>query len=398
MRHNGHIRERSEGTFEIRYSIGNDPVTGKWVVKTTTFKGTKKEAQRELNRILESIEDNKYVEPTKLTTGEYLKQWIETMRSRVSPKTHERYSEIVNNFLAPSFGAVVLRKLTPIQIQEKYNSWETSGRRDKKSGGLAPRTRVHIHRIFRAALKNAVKIRLIGSNPVDDVLPPIAKKAIASTLTIEQSTVLLSFLQEKHPQLYWPVLLAITTGMRRGEIVALRWKNVDFEHSTIRVLESVEQVKSNIRFKAPKTDKTRAVMLPDYAVEELKGWKENQFKELARLGVTATEDTFVFGRSWDGGVVKPDSLTAEFRVAIREIPNFPIVRFHDLRHSHATQLLKQGIHPKIAQERLGHSTITTTLDLYSHVVETMQNDAVAKLDTAYRSMSKQKRESGPKLG
>ncbi len=186
--------------------------------------------------------------------------------------------------------------------------------------------------------------------------------------------------------------------MRRGEIVALRWKNVDFEKKTVRVVESVEQVKSNIRFKAPKTEKTRAVMLPDYAVEELRAWKEKQAQELSELGVGATEDTFVCGRSWDGGVRKPDSLTGEFRAAIKDAPNIPTVRFHDLRHSHATQLLKEGVHPKIAQERLGHSTITTTLDLYSHVTDTMQNDAAEKLNGAFRSAMRARSNQGPKLG
>jgi len=132
--------------------------------------------------------------------------------------------------------------------------------------------------------------------------------------------------------------------------------------------------------------------------DELLAWKKKQAEELARLGVKANDDTFICGRSWDGGVVKPDSLTGEFRVAIREIPNFPIVRFHDLRHSHATQLLTQGIHPKIAQERLGHSTITTTLDLYSHVTDTMQNDAVEKLDSAFRSAIRAVPKRGPQLG
>jgi len=186
--------------------------------------------------------------------------------------------------------------------------------------------------------------------------------------------------------------------MRRGEIVALRWQNVDFENRTIRVVESIEQVGTKLRVKAPKTETTRAVTMSDYTFEELKAWKENQAKELANLGVKVTEDTFVCGRSWDGGVLKPDSLSAEFRVAIREIPDIPVIRFHDLRHSHATQLLKLGIHPKIAQERLGHSTITTTIDLYSHVVETMQTDAVSKLDSAYRPVMKAQADRNPKLG
>jgi integrase len=198
--------------------------------------------------------------------------------------------------------------------------------------------------------------------------------------------------------MYWAVMLAVATGMRRGEIVALRWKNIDFENKTILVVESVEQVKQVLRFKAPKTDKTRAIVLPDYAIEELKEWKEAQSKELNRLGCKASEDTFVCGRSWDGGVLKPDSLSAQFWTMIRGVPDFPVIRFHDLRHTHATQLLKQRIHPKIAQERLGHSTITTTLDMYSHAVETMQEDAVSKLDAAYKVAMKSKTKQTPTLG
>ena len=182
--------------------------------------------------------------------------------------------------------------------------------------------------------------------------------------------------------------------MRRGEIAALRWRNIDFEKKTIRVVESVEQVGIKLRFKAPKTEKTRAIILPNYALEELKAWKDKQAKDLSALGRKATDDTFVCGRSWDGGVVKPDSITAEFSVAIRSVPNLPIIRFHDLRHSHATQLLMEGVHPKIAQERLGHSTITTTLDLYSHVSDTMQNDAAEKLDSAFRSAIKTRPKGG----
>jgi len=196
---------------------------------------------------------------------------------------------------------------------------------------------------------------------------------------------------------YWPVLLALTTGMRRGEILALRWKNVDFKKKTVRIVESLEQSKKGIRFKAPKTEKTRAVILPDYAVEELQRWKEQQIEELAELKINHTQETLVCPR-FDGDPLCPTTVTHEFTTAISKLPHLPKVRFHDLRHSHATQLLTQGVHPKIAQERLGHSTITTTLDLYSHVTDTMQDDAASKLDSAFRSAIKQRTNQGPKLG
>jgi hypothetical protein len=185
--------------------------------------------------------------------------------------------------------------------------------------------------------------------------------------------------------------------MRRGEILALRWKNVDLKNKTVRVVESLEQTKKGIRFKAPKTERTRAIILPNYAVEELIALKEKQIKELTELNIPHTHDTLVCCR-YDGEPIWPTSVTHEFIKAIIKLPALPRVRFHDLRHSHATKLLAAGIHPKIAQERLGHSTIATTLDLYSHVTDTMQDDAAAKLDTALRSAIKPISPKPPQLG
>jgi integrase len=395
MRHSGTIAQRSNGRYQIRYSLGTDPLMGKRKRLSVTIKGTHKDAERELRRLLRSIDTGEHVEPTKITVSQFLAQWLETMRSQISPKTHERYAEIIKLFLIPAFGNSTLTKLMPSAIQVAYNEWETSGRRDSKKGGLAPRTRLHIHRILKAALKHAVQLQLIGRNPAEAIKAPRAKKATITTLTVEQSAILLETLRGKN--IYWPVLFALTTGMRRGEILALRWKNVDIEKKTVRVVESLEQTKKGIRFKAPKTERTRAVILPDYAVDELKTLKEQQAKEFSELKIDQTADTLVCAR-FDGSATWPTSVTHEFVKAMKKLPDLPRVRFHDLRHSHATQLLMAGIHPKIAQERLGHSTITTTLDLYSHVTETMQDDAAAKLDSAFRSAIKARTNQGPKLG
>ncbi|MDR3574275.1 MAG: tyrosine-type recombinase/integrase [Anaerolineaceae bacterium] len=395
MRRNGHIRQRSEGVYEIRYDIGINPLTGGRRRLGVTIKGTHKDAERELRRLLHTIDTGEHPEPTKITVEQHLLQWLETIHSQLSPRTHERYTEIVKLFLVPAFGDRLLTKLTPTTIQSAYNAWETSGRRDSKEGGLSPRTRLHIHRVFKSALKHAVQLQIIVRNPADAIKPPRPKKTTITTLTIEQSATLLNALNGT--RLYWPVLLALSTGMRRGEILALRWKNIDFKKATARVVESLEITKKGIRFKAPKTEKTRAIILPDYAVEELRAWKERQAKELEAIEVEPTQETLVCARS-DGEPLWPTSVTHEFIKAIRKLPNLPRVRFHDLRHSHATQLLTAGIHPKIAQERLGHSTITTTLDLYSHVTDTMQGEAASKLDTAFRSAIKAKLTKTPQLG
>jgi integrase len=171
--------------------------------------------------------------------------------------------------------------------------------------------------------------------------------------------------------------------MRRGEILALRWKNVGDNSGVVRVLESLEQTKSGLRFKPPKSGRARSIRLPAFAIEELRRLKHEQAEDLLALGVRQSGDTLVCPRA-DGAPMQPRSLTHEFTVLMAKMEDLPRVRFHDLRHSHATQLLLAGVHPKVAQERLGHSTISTTMDLYSHVTETMQEDAAARIDAAFR--------------
>jgi integrase len=301
----------------------------------------------------------------------------------VAPKTHERYGEIVQNFLIPALGNFPLVGLTPSVIQTAYLPWATSGRLDGKRGGLSPRTRRHIHRVLHTALNRAVEQQVIARNPAQALrkrLPRVERREMM-TLSPDQSAQLLEAI--KHTRIYWPVLLALSTGMRRGEVFALRWKNVDVERGSLCIMESLEQTKAGLRFKAPKTDRIRVVTLPAFAIEQLRLLKRKQAEELLQLGTRQTGDTLVCARA-DGLPLQPQSLTHHFKRLISRINNLPQVRFHDLRHSHATQLLLAGVHPKVAQERLGHATITTTLDLYSHVTETMQSDAAERLDAAFR--------------
>lgn len=387
MRPTGSIRMRSNGIYEIAYNLGNDPLTGQRKRTYVRFKGTRQQAEKELRRILRTLDTGEYVEPTSIRTGEFLAQWRDAVRNQVSPKTHERYAQIVDHYLIPRFGACPLVKLSPIAIQQVYIDLETKGSYLNKNKGLSPKTRLDIHRIFKLALKHAVRMRLITFNPADNVKAPRVVRTSIDTLTVEQSADLLEAVRNK--PLYWPVLLALATGMRRGEILALRWKNVDFEKKTVRVVESIEQTKAGTRFKSPKTNRTRAILLPDYAIQELRRHKELQTENLAHLKIEHTPETLVCAR-YDGELLWPSSLTHEFMKLYKKRPDLPRIRFHDLRHSHATQLLAAGIHPKIAQERLGHSTISTTLDLYSHVTDTMQDEAAARLDSVYKETIKKK--------
>jgi len=301
--------------------------------------------------------------------------------SRAGACTAERYGEIVHNFLIPALGNFGLTKLMPTNIQKAYNGWATGGRLDGKAGGLSPQTRRHIHRILRTALSRALEQQVIARNPADAFkkrLPKIERRALL-TLNAEQSARLLEAIA--HSRVYWPVLLALSTGMRRGEVLAVRWKNVDLELGMLRVMESLEQTKTAIRFKAPKSGRHRAITLPAYAVDELRRLKRQQAEALLALGVRQSGDTLLCCRA-DGEPHQPLSLTYEFARFMGRLKDLPRVRFHDLRHSHATQLLTSGVHPKIASERLGHASVGITLDLYSHVTDTMQGDAALKLDSA----------------
>jgi integrase len=375
----GHLRQRSPGSWELRYSLGRDPTTGKRRVVTSTIKGLRRDAEKELRRLLRTLDTGEHVDPTRMTVREWLTSWLAAMREEISPKSHERYAEIVDNFLIPALGAIAVTRLAPTHIQEAYAKWAVGGRRDGKRGGLSPRTRRHIHRVLSSALGRAVEQQVLARNPADAFrkrLPKVERKEM-TTLTVEQSTRLVDAIG--HSWMYWPTLIALATGM------ALRWRNVDLDRGCVHVVESLEQTKTGLRFKPPKTEKARAITLPAFAIEELRRLKRQQAEELLKLGVRQTADTLLCNRG-DGEPRIPLTLTLEFARFVGRVRDLPRVRFHDLRHSHATQLLASGVHPKIAQERLGHSTISTTLDLYSHVTDTMQTDAAARIDAVFRSV------------
>jgi integrase len=377
----GHIRQRSPGSFELRYSLGTDPATGKRKMATTTVRGSRKEAEKELRRLLRFVDTGEHVDPNRMAVREWLAQWLVVILSEISPRTHETYTDIVNNHLAPAFGNLPLAKLAPMHIQKVYAEWSTGGRRDRKDGPLAPQSRRLIHRVLSAALNRAVEQQLIARNPAQVLrrrLPKDEHREMA-TLTAAQSEQLLDALRST--PLYWPVLIALATGMRRGEILALRWRNVDLDRGLIRVVESLAQTKNGLRFKSPKTDRARPVSLPSFAIDELRRRRREQSEGLLRLGAHLEPDTLVCAQP-DASPMAPNVLTNYFaRVAKRlALP----VHFHSLRHTHATQLLLAGVHPKVAQERLGHASVAMTLDIYSHVTERLRDDAAAKIDAVFR--------------
>jgi integrase len=194
----------------------------------------------------------------------------------------------------------------------------------------------------------------------------------------------------RRSRLFVAVLLGVCCGLRRGEVAALRWGQVDLNARSLSIVQSAEQTGTTVRYKEPKTGRARTVALSPMLVEELRAHRLRQAEELLRLGIKVTDETFVCARE-DGLPLQPQTLTHEWKRLVAKT-GLPRIRFHDLRHAHATHMLASGVHPKIASERLGHSKVGITLDLYSHVLPGMQEDAVAKVDAAMQA-ARNKRET-----
>lgn len=376
----GHIRERSPGHWAIILDV-RDPETGKRKRKWHSFEGTKRQADSECARLITEMESGGYVEPSKTTIARFFDRWLDHMASQVSPRSHERYAEIARKNIAPLLGGALLTKLRPEQISAAYTKALASGRRDG-TGGLSPRTVHHMHRILRQALGQAMRWNMLARNPADAVKPPKVERQKMKALDAVETMRLLKHFRPT--RMFVPVLLGALCGLRRGEITALKWAAVDLATAELSIAESTEQTRAGTRLKETKNGRARTVALPSLAVDELRRHRARQAEELLRLGVRLSAETHVFAQA-DGSPVQPNSLTHEFVRILALAPALPRIRFHDLRHSHATHLLANGVHPKVAQERLGHSSVGITLDLYSHVLPGMQADAAARVDASLRA-------------
>jgi integrase len=377
MRKPYHIRERSPGRWAIIFSE-RTPGTYKRTRKWYSLKGTRKDAQIEAARLLTEREAGA-VDPKKMRLSQFLEQWLDYIKPRVSPKSHERYSEIVTKNIVPLLGDAIISKLEPMTIAKAYAKAETSGRRDG-TGGLSPRTVHHMHRILKSALAKAVLWGMLPRNPANAVDPPKVERVTLKTYDLPETANLLEAMRET--RMFVPTILAVLCGLRRGEICALRWRNVDLDARKLSIVESAEQTENGVRYKEPKSGRGRPVALSETVVEELRLHRIRQAQELLGFGVRLTDETMVASRA-EGSALQPRSLTHEWVRLISRTP-LPRVRFHDLRHAHATHLLASGVHPKVASERLGHSKVGITLDLYSHVLPGMQEDAAARVDEALR--------------
>jgi len=337
---------------------------------------TKREAEKALTAVVGKLNEGAYVEPTKATTAKFMRQWLDSIRASVRPSTLAGYATLIDAHIVPALGAAPLQRLTAPQLNSFYADLLASGRRDGK-GGLSPRTVFYTHATIRKALSEAVRWGMLPRNVAEQASPP--KQRTTRELRTWSAAELNAFLDHvAGDRLYAAYFLAGYTGLRRGEVLGLRWRDLDLERGTLSVSQTVISVNYEIQFSTPKTNAgRRSVALDPGTIEVLRSHRVRQLEERTRLGLPwPSPDSLIFA-DVEAKPIHPGQFSDRFDRLVKAAC-VPRVRFHDLRHTHATLLLMAGVHAKIVQERLGHANIAVTLGTYSHVVAGMQEEAVTK--------------------
>lgn len=374
----GCMCQRADGRWMAQISMGFDG-TGRRVRKTI-YGETKGDVQDQLTDLKKSKKDGMLAAPTKIKLAGYLDRWLQDVaRLKVRERTFDNYERAVNRHIVPTLGNVKLDKLTTAQIEGFYATLERQG--------VGCHTRRLCHAVLRQALQKAVRWNLVPRNPcLDYEAPSISSKEIQPLAAEQVAALLAEAIGNRQEALY---VVAVTTGMRMGEIFGLQWGDVDLAAGSIYIRRSLQERNGKLTLAEPKTKKSkREVVLPRMAVDAL---HEHRKRQLA-AGRLATG--YVFTNTEGGPLRRSHFHRADFKPLLR-LAKLPEIRFHDLRHTAATLLLVEGVNPKIVAERLGHSKVGITLDLYSHVVPSMQKDAAARLD---RLFGGEKGESGSKGG
>ncbi|MFC2022744.1 tyrosine-type recombinase/integrase [Chloroflexota bacterium] len=374
----GHIIKRGKNSYSIAVSLGKDPTTGKYKQQWVTVKGTKKDADKRASELLNQLDNGTFIKPGKTTLGEYLEMWLrDYVWPNLSPRTAEGYESIVRCHLTPALGRTRLAQIKPEHLQRYYSEKLSGGRYDGK-GALTQTTVLHHHTCIHRALKMALRWGLINRNPADAVTPPRPQRPEMHTMTEDDIT---RFLEAAKATPYYVIFYeALFTGMRRSELLALRWCDVDLLLCQAHITRTLHQLRTGeIVIRAPKSAKgRRMVSLSPSAALLLQEHRDKQVAKGVMTGITLKEDDLIFS-TLEGKPLRPNTVTRAWSVLATRC-ELKGIRFHDARHSHASLMLKQGVHPKIVQERLGHATISVTLDTYSHVAPGLQEAAAKGFD------------------
>jgi integrase len=336
---------------------------------------TKEEARRNLRRVRGDAERGLVFDADNLQVGEYLDRWLsDSVRDTVKATTFERYEQIARLHLKPSLGRVKLKGLTPAHVRGLY--------REKLEAGSSARTVRYMHTTLHKALKQAVMDGLIPRNATEAVTPPQSSREEMCPLTPEQAKLLLQVAHEAGDRLAALYVLAIHTGLRQGELLGLKWDDVNLEDGSLQVRRTLAITKNGPVLTPPKTTGSRrSVKLTSKAIEALKRHLERQLGEIDRIGSLWSENGLIFA-SEKGEPINRHNLTRRSFKPLLKRAGLPQIRFHDLRHTCATLLLTRNVNVKIVSEMLGHSTIAITLDTYSHVLPNMRDQAAAAMEEA----------------
>ncbi len=343
-----------------------------------TVQGTKRDAEALMAKLLSELNTGSYIEPSKLTVTEYLRDWMNSyVRPNLSPTTADSYNINVEKHLIPRIGHILLQQLKPLHVQKLYNDLLSNGRTDG-TGGLSAKSVLYIHRNLHESLEHAFKMQLVPRNVTALVNLPKAKKYQAEVYSTEELQQLLEVAQGTDMEL--PIYLAVCLGLRRGEILGLLWSDVNITGKKITINNNlVQTTKGNIN-KAPKSaSSSRTIDLPDGLIPILERHIALQAENRHKLGSGYHSGNYVYCQA-DGSPYCPGYLSKKFNAFLKK-RKLKQIRLHDLRHSHATLMLACGIPAKVASERLGHSNIAVTLDLYSHVLDSMQKEAAEKINS-----------------
>ncbi len=351
---------------------------GLWVAQITIETGRQKSkyfhSQREARDWLKltqtQIDNGLNLSTANVDLATFLNKWFDAHKLSVRPNTSALYRQMLNNHVIPSLGKMKLKDIRPDHIQNFYTA--------RMKAGTSVSVIGIIHAVLHLAFDQAMKWGLIGRNPVDAVTKPKRKSKEIKTLDENQARTFLSVAADtRYEAMYW---MAITTGMRQGELLGLKWSDLDWRNRQIQVQRQVQLVPGEgYVFSAPKSNAgKRTIVLSGEMIEKLRKHLEFQNTERSFTGDQWKENDLIFASSV-GTPMGHRPLTEKFKGFLKQA-GLPDMRFHDLRHTAATLMLKQGVHPKIVQERLGHSNITMTLNTYSHVLPSMQEEMADKLD------------------
>lgn len=358
----GSITKRADGRYEARISLDD----GK---RKSYYAKTRQEAARLLTQAMRDREAGLPIVGERQTIQQYLASWLETTRPTLRPRTWTRYEQLIRVHVVPTLGLTRLAKLTPQQVQTLYA---------QKLREVSTTTVHHLHAVLHKSLAAALRLGLVQRNVTELVDPPRMRHHEMATLTPEQAhTFLAAAADDRLAALY---TLALTTGMREGELFALKWRDVDLDAGKLQVRGTLQRTTQGLVISAPKTPRSRrSIALAATAIAALRQHRTRQVEEKLAVGPVWEDNGLVFCTSIGSPLDAPSFLRREYYPLLARA-GLPRIRFHDLRHTAATLFLRMGVHPKVVAEMLGHATISITLDTYSHVLPDLQREATAAMD------------------